>query len=47
MTVNSTDEQPQLEGCCHPSPGLLARAAAGWAKFLDSAAEREREGDDE
>ncbi|MER7342490.1 hypothetical protein ABT403_32305 [Streptomyces sp. NPDC000075] len=46
MTANGADEQSELHDCYHPSPGLLARAAAGWARFLRSAPEQ-REPDDE
>ncbi|MEU9720361.1 hypothetical protein [Streptomyces sp. NPDC047976] len=46
MTTNSAEERPELQGCCHPSPGLIARAEAGWARFLRSAPE-EAEQDDE
>ncbi|MEU3406979.1 hypothetical protein ABZ766_23975 [Streptomyces sp. NPDC006670] len=46
MTTNSADEPAELHDCHHPSPGLLARAAAGWARFLRSAPEQ-TETDDE
>ncbi|MGE7386559.1 hypothetical protein ACQKM2_13890 [Streptomyces sp. NPDC004126] len=46
MTTNSAEEQPELRGCCHPSPGLIARAAAGWERFLRSAAEEAEQGDE-
>ncbi|WP_165364984.1 hypothetical protein [Streptomyces sp. C] len=46
MTTNSAEERPELQGCCRPSPGLIDRAEAGWARFLHSAPE-EPEQDDE
>ncbi|WP_185911361.1 hypothetical protein [Streptomyces sp. WAC07149] len=46
MTTNSAEERTELQGCCHPSPGLLARAEAGWARFLRSASEEAGQDDE-